>query len=46
MNVPKKAILTVIAVFSIALLAVILLSQTVVMACFEALEKSDTETPN
>jgi signal transduction histidine kinase len=44
MNVRKKAILTIIAIFSSTLIGVILTSQTVILASFQSLEKKDTET--
>jgi signal transduction histidine kinase len=43
MNIRKKAILTIGLLFSLALITVIFISQTVILAGFEKLEKNDTE---
>jgi len=44
MNVRKRAILTVVLLFSVALIIVIIISQTFILAGFAKLEKTDTET--
>lgn len=44
MNVRKKAILTIGVIFSLTLVVVLLISQTVILASFQRLENKDTET--
>ena len=44
MNVRKKAILTITAVFLVSLIAILFTSQTIILASFQSLEKKDTET--
>lgn len=44
MNIRKKALLIIVAVFSVSLVVVLFTSQTVILASFQTLEKKDAET--